>query len=60
VGAGFGYTDDPQHPSNGVMLDDRPLNTLIFTQRERLDVGAGAGGDPGLQEARKPRFRRTG
>ena len=31
VGSGFGDTDDPQHPSNGVMLDYLPLNTLIFT-----------------------------
>ena len=59
MGSGFGDTDDPQHPSNGVMLDDRPLNTLIFTQRERLDVGAGAGGDPGPARGQEPRFHRT-
>jgi hypothetical protein len=60
VGSGFGDTDDPQHPPNGVMLDDRPVNTLIFSQRKRLDVGAGAGGDPGPARGQEPRFHRTG
>ena len=60
VGSGLGDTDDPQHPSNGVMLDYLPLNTLIFTQRERLYVGAGAGGDPGPARGQDPMFYRTG
>ncbi len=52
VGLGFGDTDDPQHPSNGVTLDDRPLDIRQngwTSERVRVEI-------PPVQEARQQGF----